>query len=124
MGFFSMTCAKTHLPVVVPEIGIPQLNEVVALYPDGTKREGSWDGYGRIDGREVVDGGYDDKKFSQIKFVLKSKYAGEAYSDLGKSGREIGQGFFLARPFLHHSILKGAYKNYAEYKRTFNKFGG
>ena len=35
MGYFSKTCAKTHLPVVVQTLGIPHLNNVVALLQIG-----------------------------------------------------------------------------------------
>ena len=52
MGYFSKCCAKTHLPVVVESLGIPHLNNVVALLPDGRKFEGSYDGYGRVGSSE------------------------------------------------------------------------
>ena len=123
MGYFSKTCAKTHLPVVVAEVGIPQLNLVVALFPDGRKLEGSYDGYGRVGGHDLM-AEYTDAEWKKIKFVLQNKYEGEDYESLGKSGNELAQGFFMARKFLQHSILKGSYKDYAEYKRTFKKLAG
>lgn len=123
MGYFSKTCAKTHLPVVVPEVGIPQLNLVVALFPDGRKIEGAYDGYGRVEGQDLMTE-YTDSEWKKIKFVLQNKYEGEDYESLGKSGNELAQGFFMARKFLQHSILKGSYKDYAEYKRTFKKLAG
>ena len=123
MGYFSKTCAKTHLPVVVAEVGIPQLNLVVALFPDGRKLEGSYDGYGRVGGHDLM-AEYSDSEWNKIKFVLQNKYEGEDYDNLGKSGNELAQGFFMARKFLQHSILKGSYKDYAEYKRTFKKLAG
>jgi hypothetical protein len=123
MGYFSKTCATTHLPVVVPEIGIPQLNLVVALFPDGRKLEGAYDGYGRVGGHDLM-AEYSDSEWNKIKFVLQNKYEGEDYDNLGKSGNELAQGFFMARKFLQHSILKGSYKDYAEYKRTFKKLAG
>ena len=123
MGYFSKTCAKTHLPVVVSELGIPHLNLVVALFPDGRKLEGSYDGYGRVGGQDLM-AEYTEAKWKKIKFVLQSKYEGEDYESLGKSGDELAQGFFMAKKFLHHSILKGSYKDYAEYKRTFKKLAG
>jgi len=123
MGYFSKTCAKTHLPVVVAELGIPQLNLVVALFPNGRKIEGSYDGYGRVGGQDLMTE-YTDSEWKKIKFVLQNKYEGEDYDNLGKSGNELAQGFFMARKFLHHSILKGSYKDYAEYKRTFKKLAG
>ena len=123
MGYFSKTCAKTHLPVVVAELGIPQLNLVVALFPDGRKIEGAYDGYGRVEGQDLMTE-YTDSEWKKIKFVLQNKYEGEDYESLGKSGNELAQGFFMARKFLQHSILKGSYKDYAEYKRTFKKLAG
>jgi hypothetical protein len=123
MGYFSKTCAKTHLPVVVSELDIPHLNLVVALFPDGRKLEGSYDGYGRVGGQELM-AEYTETEWKKIKFVLQSKYEGEDYKSLGKSGNELAQGFFMAKKFLHHSILKGSYKDYAEYKRTFKKLAG
>ena len=50
MGFFSKTCAKTHLPIVSHYKDIPRLSEVVALLPNGKKFTGSYDGYGRVAG--------------------------------------------------------------------------
>jgi len=123
MGYFSKTCAKTHLPVVVFEKGVPQLNMVVALFPDGRKLEGSYDGYGRVGGQNLLDD-YTDSGWQKIKFVLQNKYEGEDYNSLGKSGNELAQGYFMDSKFLHHSILKGSYKDYAEYKRTFKKLAG
>jgi hypothetical protein len=120
MGYFSKTCAKTNLPVVVEAVNIPQLNLVVALYPDGRKLEGSYDGYGRVGGQDLMTE-YTESEWKKIKFVLQNKYEGETYDSLGKSGNELGQGYFMAKKFLHHSILKGSYKDYAEYKKTFKK---
>ena len=48
MGFFSKTCAKTHLPVVHNMRGYPELCNVVALLKDGGKVEGEYDGYGNV----------------------------------------------------------------------------
>ena len=69
MGFFSKTCAKTHLPVVADCINYPKLHTVVVLYPDGRKVEGSYDGYGRIDGMDLCPNGYDHDLWERLKFV-------------------------------------------------------
>lgn len=116
MGFFSKTCAKTHLPVVAEPVGIKKLNRVVALLPDGRKFIGSYDGYGRVDGHDEVAEAWD-----KVKFVLEAYYEGEEYKDLGKSGVELGQGFFMAKPFLHHCLLNGPFKDRAAYTRTFKR---
>ena len=121
MGFFSKTCAKTHLPVVAECIGYPKLHTVVVLYPDGRKVEGSYDGYGRIDGVDLCPNGYDHDLWESLKFVIADAYEGESYKDLGKSHNEIAQGFFMDKKFLEHCMVVGSFKNYAEYKKAFKK---
>ena len=110
MGFFSKTCAKTNLPVVADCKGLPRLNEIVVLYPNGKKLEGSYDGYV-------------EKKWDAIKFVLKDKYAGETYKELGKSGDELAQGYFMSDRFLLHCMKVGSFASYAEYKKAMHKYG-
>jgi hypothetical protein len=119
MGFFSKTCAKTHLPIVAPARGIPRLNMVVALLPDGSKVAGGYTGYGSIEtnaGRVEL---HDD--WEKVKLVLQEHYAGEAYAQLGKSGDELGQGYFMSREFLHHCLQHGPFKDRAAYTRAFKK---
>ena len=116
MGYFSKTCAKTHMPIVVDALGIPRLNVVVALLPSGRKIEGSYDGYGRVDGVELIDA------WPKVKMVLKDHYADESYAQLGNSGNELAQGYFMDKKFLHHCLLKGPFKNRAEYTRAFKKY--
>ena len=122
MGYFSKTCAKTHLPVVVDSLGIPRLNLVVALMPDGRKFEGSYDGYGRVGGQNVLE--YDDGKWvwPKVKFVLRDHYNGETYDELGNSGDEKAQGYFMDKAFLHYCIMHGPFKNRAGYTRAFKKY--
>ncbi len=133
MGFFSKTCAKTNLPVITVhrEGGFKELASVIVLYPDGRKLEGDYDGYGRIivDGKEVpifdIDTeGFVGKHWDDVKFVIRKYYEGETYDQLGKSGRELGQGFFMSNNFLIHCVVKGKFKSYAEYKRKFNQLSG
>lgn len=120
MGFFSKTCAKTHLPVVAEPVGITKLNRVVALLPNGEKVIGSYDGYGRVGERELyeIDG---ETVWPKVKFVLEAYYEGENYDDLGNSGPELAQGFFMSKDFLHYCLLKGPFKNRAEYTRAFKR---
>jgi hypothetical protein len=129
MGFFSKTCAKTNLPIITVhrEGSFEELTSIVVLYPDGKKLEGIYDGYGRvIDGDDVIpimeDCGSDE--WDDVKFVLSKHYAGETYEQLGKSGRELGQGFFMNDDFLEFCVEKGKFKSYAEYKRKFNEIAG
>jgi hypothetical protein len=127
MGFFSKTCAKTNIPVVASHLSqFNQFSQVVVLYPDGRKITGEYDGYGRVNGIDLLDAdtvGFSGKEWDALKFVIQKHYNGEEYGDLGKSGRELGQGFFLTREFLAHCELKGGFKNYAGYKSAYRKMG-
>ena len=119
MGFFSKTCAKTHLPIVAPARGIPRLNRVVALLPDGGKVVGSYTGFGSIDndaGRHELHADWD-----RVKLVLQEHYEEEGYNQLGKSGDELAQGYFMSREFLHHCLQHGPFKDRAAYTRAFKK---
>jgi hypothetical protein len=123
MGFFSKTCAKTNLPVVAQCKDLPFLNEIVVLYPNGKKLEGSYDGYGRVNGIDLLPDGYVEKKWDSLKFVLKGKYEGETYKELGKSGDELAQGYFMSDRFLLHCLKVGSFKTYADYKKAMEKYG-
>lgn len=116
MGFFSKTCAKTHLPVcAAPFKGDAFFCDVVALLPNGKTIVGTYDGYGRIGEQELVD-------FDAVKFVLAHAYNGEEYADLGESGREMGQGYFMSQRFLNYCKRKKSFKSYAEYAKAFDKY--
>jgi len=124
MGFFSKVCAKTNLPVITmyrdDATKFPQLNNVVALLPDGRIFSGQYDGYGRVgDSDNALHDHWD-----QVKIVLQSHYNGERYQDLKKSGNELGQGYFMASEFLDHCIQIGSFKTYAAYKSAFQKLAG
>lgn len=115
MGFFSKTCAKTHLPVIHEGRGFPRLSKVVALLPDGEIIRGSYDGYGRVNGVNLTD------DWDNVKFVLESDYEGELYKDLPKSGDELGQGHFMSNDFLFYCLLNKRFKTRAEYTRAFKR---
>lgn len=121
MGFFSKTCAKTHKPIVHDMRGFPELSEVVALFPDGSRLIGSYDGYGRVGGVDLMDDGYDEKGWNAIKLVLTSAYKGEDYKDLGKSHNELAQGHFMDDRFLRHCMAIEKFASYADYKKSFKK---
>lgn len=121
MGFFSKCCAKSQLPVVHDGRGYPELNEVIVLYPDGKKIEGSYDGYGRVDGVDLCPGGYDHQLWTKLKFVLKSKYAGESYKELGRSYDEAAQGHFMADDFLDYCLEVGSFASHREYQKAFKE---
>lgn len=118
MGYTSKVCAKTNLPVVHSDRGYKALNTVVALLPNGTKIVGSYDGYGRVNGTEVRE------QWDDVKFVLAQHYNGEAYDELGSSGRELGQGHFMSDEFLIYCTIKKpqGFKNYTGYKSAFQKY--
>jgi hypothetical protein len=123
MGFFSKTCAKTNLPVVADCKGYPKLNEIIVLYPDGKRLEGSYDGYGRVNDIDLLPDGYEEDKWDALKFVLKWRYEGESYKQLGKSKDELAQGYFMSDRFLDLCVEKGSFKNYAEYKKAMKEYG-
>ena len=118
MGFFSKTCAKTHLPVIHEGRGFPRLSKVVALLPDGEIIRGSYDGYGRVGGVSLAE---DLDQWDDVKFVLESEYDGELYKDLPKSGSELAQGHFMSNDFLLYCLLVKKFKNREEYKRAFKR---
>jgi hypothetical protein len=116
MGFFSKTCAKTFMPIVAELRGYPRFHNVVALRPNGEIVEGVYDGYGRVNNVELHD------DWDKVKFVLSSAYNGESYNDLGKSGSELAQGWFMDNQFLLFCAMRDSFKSYAEYKKYFKKY--
>ena len=121
MGYFSKTCAKTHLPITCSDKS-KEFSVVIALLPNGGVRFGSYDGYGRVNGESLVE---DDKGqwiWEKVKFVLSAHYKGEAYDELGKSGDEMAQGYFMSEEFLTYCKLHGPFKNRAGYVRAFKKY--
>jgi hypothetical protein len=115
MGFFSKTCAKTHLPIVHNMRGYPELCNVVALLKDGGKVEGEYDGYGNVGGIDVA-GDWDS-----VKLILSRSYDNEGYDEVGESGREDAQGHFMSDKFLDHCIKVGSFKSRKDYDKSFKK---
>jgi hypothetical protein len=122
MGFFSKTCAKTHLPVVHETRGYPELCEVVVLKPNGAILRGMYDGYGRVQGENVCDNF--DTDWDNTKFVLAFAYTGEKYDEVGNSGNELGQGHFMSSMFLDHCLKKKKFASRRAYEQAFRKMGG
>ena len=122
MGFFSKTCAKTHLPIVTMyKDGYPALSEVVALLPDGQVVRGLYDGYGRVAGEDLVHGKRGGWQWPKVKMVLAKNYNGETYNELPRSGDELAQGYFMSNEFLDYCLEVGSFKTRGEYVKAFNK---
>lgn len=121
MGFFSKTCAKSYLPILADARDVPQLSNVVALLPNGAIVEGSYDGYGRVDGKDLreIDGKW---IWNDVKFVLKIWYGGEKYDEIGPSYDERAQGWFMHDGFIKHCLKKGKFKSHDEYMKAFDKY--
>lgn len=121
MGFFSKTCAKSFLPVLADARGVPQLSEVVALLPNGMVIEGTYDGYGRVDGNDLreID---NEWIWDNVKFVLKLCYNGEKYDEVGPSHDERAQGWFMHDGFIKHCLKKGKFASHDEYNKAFDKY--
>lgn len=119
MGFFSKTCAKTHKPIVHNMRGFPELSEIVALFPDGSRLVGHYDGYGRVKEVDLLPDGWSREPWDAIKFVLVKAYKGEDYKDLGKSHDELAQGHFMDDKFLRHCLAIEGFKSYEDYKKSF-----
>jgi len=125
MGFFSKTCAKTHLPIItIQKLGFDQFKNVTSLFPDGKVLTGEYDGYGRVGGVSVIDDNYTEKTWNAVKFVLSAHYNGESYKDLRKSGNELGQGYFMDDKFLIYcaTVKRDGFKSYSQYKNAFMKY--
>jgi len=121
MGFFSKVCVKTHKPVVHDGRGYPQLCRIVALFKDGRKLEGTYDGYGRVGGQDLCPDGYDEDEWNNIKFVLADAYEGESWADLGPSEDEYAQGHFMADEFLDYCVSIPKFKSFKDYEKSFKK---
>jgi len=116
MGFFSKTCAKTHMPITANCKKYPRFYNVVALTPDGKVYYGEYDGYGNVGGVSL------SSEWDSVKLVLFSDYKGETYEQLGKSHNELAQGFFMDDAFLRYALNKWTFKTIGEYKRAFIKY--
>jgi len=93
MGFFSWTCAKSKKPVMA-DCGVRNspwefASEVVVLFKNGDRISGSYDGYGRVDGFELVD--LDESRW---RMVIQQYYDNETFDQLEENGYDLGQGWF------------------------------
>lgn len=93
MGFFSWQCAKSNKPVMaeVAVQGTPWAfaSDVIVLFKNGQRVQGTYDGYGRIGELELVD-----HREETWRMVIERYYNGETFEDLPKNKYDPGQGFF------------------------------
>lgn len=111
MGFFSWECAKTKKPVMssyaVGRGPFDFASKVVVLFKNGDRISGTYDGYGRVDGYEIVD-----HPESTWRMIIERYYAGETFDQLDMNKHEPGQGFFWSDEDLEqifpdaHSVAK------------------
>lgn len=95
MGFFSWQCAKSKKPVMstyaVNRGPFEFASRVVVLFKNGDRISGTYDGYGRVDGIELVD--YPE---SAWRMVIERYYEGEAFEELAMNPHDPGQGYFYS----------------------------
>ena len=93
MGFFSWKCAKSEKPVMaeVAVQGTPWsfASNVIVLFKNGNRISGTYDGYGRVDGFELVD-----RPEDSWRMVIERYYNGEEFEELSQNKYDQGQGFF------------------------------
>lgn len=93
MGFFSWKCAKSDAPVMA-DMGVQGTpydfsSKVVVLFKNGDRITGTYDGYGRVNGVELVD--YPEEYW---RMVIERYYNGESFDQLPKNKYDPGQGWF------------------------------
>ena len=93
MGFFSWRCAKSDKPVMA-EIAVRNTpwqfaSDVIVLFKDGRRAQGTYDGYGRVGELELLD--YREETW---RMVIDRYYNGETFDQLHKNKYDQGQGFF------------------------------
>lgn len=121
MGFYSYTCAKTHLPILASTSWGDEYSKVVVLGENGTVFRGVYDGYGRVD----VDGGMevelDDGKIldGKVKLVASRFYDGEAFGEVGKSGADPGQGHFHDPTRIEAWYARGGFPSWGDFRNAY-----
>lgn len=95
MGFFSWQCAKSNKPVMA-EVAVQGTSwefasKVIVLFKNSDSMHGTYDGYGRIDGLELIDLPQD-----HWRMVIEKYYNGEKFDQLEKNPWDQGQGFFYS----------------------------
>jgi hypothetical protein len=95
MGFFSWQCAKSEKPVMA-ELAVRGstwefASDVIVLFKNGDRISGRYDGYGRVDGFELVD--LDESRW---RMVIRRYYNEETFDQLPQNKHDPGQGYFYS----------------------------
>jgi len=95
MGFFSWQCAKSEKPVMA-ELAVRGstwefASDVIVLFKNGDRVSGRYDGYGRVDGFELVD--LDESRW---RMVIRRYYNEETFDQLPQNKHDPGQGYFYS----------------------------
>lgn len=123
MGFFSYTCAKSNLPILAGTSwgDRPEATTVVVVFKDGRSAvHGQYDGYGRVDGVEVME----DIESGRAKMVLRKYWQQERFSGLGKNENEPGQGHFHDEQFIDELYSAGPLPSARDYYAALQKYEG
>lgn len=95
MGFFSWKCAKSEKPVMseyaVGGSPFEFASDVVVLFKNGDRISGTYDGYGRVNGHEIID--YSE---STWRMVIRKYHNGETFDQLPQNKHDPGQGYFYS----------------------------
>lgn len=122
MGFSSVCCAKTFLPILAGAAGgEPETTEVVALFKNGDRITGHYDGYGRIEGTLTIDNIYDTMDSGEMKMVLRKFVDGVKFDDLPRNQHDPGQGYFHNLPVVVKWYAAGGFETYADYLDAYEK---
>ncbi len=95
MGFFSWQCAKSEKPVMA-ELAVRGstwefASDVIVLFKNGDRISGRYDGYGRVDGFELVD--LDESRW---RMVIRRYHNEETFDQLPQNKHDPGQGYFYS----------------------------
>jgi hypothetical protein len=125
MGYFSWTCAKTHLPVMAADAGMDGLSRVVLLTMDGSTVRGSYDGHGRIIGEAGKVDVVEALTRGRGKLVLERAYDPETdrFDTMTASKRDPGQGWFHDEDRLRSWLARGGFASHEAFLDAARKRG-
>jgi hypothetical protein len=125
MGFWSYTCAKTHLPILASTSwGWDEgYSKVTMLDADNNRVSGSYDGYGRIHSSDGGETELDDDAIlsGRAKLVLSKFYKGEKFEELGRNSSDPGQGHFHNEDDIEVWYAQGGFPSHKDMIRAYHK---